>query len=251
MDNIVIQCENINLDFNTQVALREISFHIEEGDFVALIGPNGGGKTTLLKVILGVLKPDSGKIEVFKKEPKEALESIGYVPQNTNINPSFPIKSIDVVLSGIKKSSLTPFYSKKEKQKAYDMLERVGVERLGAKKISELSGGQRQRVMIARALISSPKLLLLDEPTASIDSKGQLKIYDLLKELNKKMTIISISHEIMLSFDYATKILHLNRTLTEHEVPNVKNIRDELEGKTHICEVEILEALSRDRELKC
>jgi zinc transport system ATP-binding protein len=251
MDNIVIQCENINLDFNTQVALRDISFHIEEGDFVALIGPNGGGKTTLLKVILGVLKPDSGKIEVFKKEPKEALEFVGYVPQNTNINPSFPIKSIDVVLSGIKKSSLSPFYSKKEKQKAYDMLERVGVERLGAKKISELSGGQRQRVMIARALISSPKLLLLDEPTASIDSKGQLKIYDLLKELNKKMTIISISHEIMLSFDYATKILHLNRTLTEHEVPNVKNIRDELEGKTHICEVEILEALSRDRELKC
>ncbi|MFP4333296.1 MAG: metal ABC transporter ATP-binding protein, partial [Campylobacterales bacterium] len=180
MSNPIIEVKEVNLNFNTQVALKNITFCINEGEFVALIGPNGGGKTTLLKVILGVLKPDSGEIQVCAKNPQEALPLMGYVPQNTNINQSFPIRAIDVVLSGIRDSSLTPFYNNKEKNRALDMLQKVGIERLGSKRISELSGGQRQRVMIARALMSNPKILLLDEPTASIDSKGQLRIYDLL-----------------------------------------------------------------------
>lgn len=237
----VIDIENLSFSYSKETILEDIELHVKDKEFLAIIGPNGGGKSTLLKLILGLLKPKKGSIKLFGKEPVKNLSDIGYVPQNTNINTNFPIKVIEVVMMG-HVGSRRPLigYKKEEIICARGALKRVGMLEFENKKIGSLSGGQRQRVMIARALCAHPKMMLLDEPTSSIDVKGQKEIYELLKELNKSMTIVVVSHDISVILEYASVVAHINKNLSYHDIRGEKRfyIQDE-----HFCEVELLQML--------
>jgi zinc transport system ATP-binding protein len=241
----IVSIQDLSFAYDTQPVLEHISLEVHKGDFLAIIGPNGGGKSTLLSLILGINTPQSGTIRVFGKAPTAAQREIGYVPQNTNVNLDFPIKVLDVVLMGNGAKHHPLFgYSAEEQACAAQALEQVGMADYAARRIGDLSGGQRQRVMIARALCRHPKLLVLDEPTASIDATGQKEIYDLLKKLNGDITVIVVSHDLSVILGYANKAAHINRTLTFHDISDKKHIfhtHGSTEG--HLCEVDILEML--------
>jgi zinc transport system ATP-binding protein len=210
----IVEIKNLSFSYNKQKILEDINLTIEERDFFAVIGPNGGGKSTLLKLILGLIPAQEGSILTFGEPPTKNLAQIGYVPQNTNINTDFPIKVIEVVLMGHIGTKRPLFgYGKDEVMCAMGALGQVGMEKFAHNKIGELSGGERQRVMIARALCAKPKILILDEPTASIDIEGQRRIYKLLKSLNEYITIIVVSHDISVILEYANKIAIINRGL--------------------------------------
>ena len=238
----ILQIKNLSFSYDKQVILEDINLEIEENDFLAIIGPNGGGKSTLLKAILGINKIKKGSIKIFDEKVSRNLSSIGYVPQNTNVNVNFPIKVIEVVMMGhVGHKRPLIGYKKEEIACAMGALEQVGMAKFANEKIGSLSGGQRQRVMIARALCAHPKILLLDEPTASIDVDGQKQIYDLLKLLNKTITIIVVSHDISVILGYASKVAHINKKLTFHDISDKKsNIPT---NDTHFCEVEMLQLL--------
>ncbi|MBU3016064.1 ABC transporter ATP-binding protein [Poseidonibacter lekithochrous] len=224
---------------NNFKVLENINLTIQDDDFLAIIGPNGGGKSTLLKLILGLLKPQNG---VITKNIKNEL--IGYVPQNTNLNLDFPITALEVVLMGHIGGAKKLFgYNKADTDCAMHSLKKVGMEEFANRKIGDLSGGQRQRVFIARALCSNPKVMLLDEPTASIDVKGQNEIYELLKELNKHICIVVVSHDISILLNYAKNVAHVNKNIVYHALEKIQkdiNTTDE-----HLCEVELLSALGK------
>ena len=245
----VISINNVNFSYNKETILENINLDVQEKDFLAIIGPNGGGKSTLLKNILGIETPKSGTIEVLGGKAEKNLNKIGYVPQNTNINTDFPIKVIEVVMMGHVGHKRPLFgYKKEEIACAMGALAQVGMERFSEFKIGSLSGGQRQRVMIARALCAHPSILLLDEPTASIDVNGQKQIYDLLKELNKSITIIVVSHDISVILSYANKVAHINKTLTFHDIEHTTNHHHK---EDHFCEVEMLQLLSQKKDCSC
>jgi len=242
----ILKIKNLSFAYESDIVLEDINLSINERDFLAIIGPNGGGKSTLLKLILGINRYKSGEIEIFNQPPSKSIEDIGYVPQNTNINIAFPIRVIDVVLMGHSNRKFFKFgYSKEEKSIALDVLDKVGMRDYSRYKIGSLSGGERQRVMIARALCSNPKILILDEPTANIDVNGQKKIYELLKELNKSITIIVVSHDISVILGYASKVAHINKVLTFHNIEDKQ--RDINRDDKHFCEVEMLEMLGSCR----
>jgi len=235
----LIEIKNISYRYDTTNVLQNITLDIIDNDFLAIIGPNGGGKSTLLKIILGLLKIKDGEIIKNLKN-----EQIGYVPQNTNLNVDFPITTLEVVLMGYKPKKRTFFGSNKEDIKvAMDALKKVEMEDFCDSKIGDLSGGQRQRVFIARALCTNPKLMLLDEPTASIDVKGQKEIYELLKELNKTISIVVVSHDISILLNYAKNVAHINKKLVYHHLKNNKKMVDT--ENQHLCEVELLSALGK------
>jgi len=240
----IIEAKGINFRYCKEKILDNISFCVESGDFFAITGPNGGGKSTLIKIILGILEPIGGEIEVL--ESLKSNNDIGYVPQNTNINLDFPITVLDVVLMGNgskhKKSRglLSIKYSKFEIECAKYSLKKVGMSKYINSKISNLSGGQRQRVMIARAICSHPSLLILDEPTSNIDVNGQKEIYALLKELNKELTIVVVTHDLTVISNYADKVLYINRRGYMH---NLSDSNFRLDSSKHICEVELMQML--------
>lgn len=251
----IININQLSFGYDKDNVLEDINLKVEDKDFLAVIGPNGGGKSTLLKLILGILHTKKGSIKIYDKEPQKNLSHIGYVPQNTNINTNFPIKVLEVVMMGHiqskdeKAKSKNFFhkyfnigYNEFEKSCAMEALRQVGMEKFAHKKIGNLSGGQRQRVMIARALCARPSILILDEPTASIDVDGQKQIYDLLKQLNKTITIMVVSHDISVIMGYANKVIHINKKLTFHNLNDLKTI--EQKGD-HFCEVEMLKMLGK------
>ena len=235
----LINISNLYYKYHKTDVLENINLSIKDDDFLAIIGPNGGGKSTLLKLILGLLTPINGKID---KKIKNSL--IGYVPQNTNLNIDFPITALEIVLMGHIVSKKRIFgYSKEDIACAMESLKKVSMEKFANSKIGDLSGGQRQRVFIARALCSNPKIMLLDEPTASIDVKGQREIYELLKELNKSICIVVVSHDISVLLNYAKNVAHINKNLVYHSLENIqKNLDTQNE---HLCEVELLSALGK------
>lgn len=206
--------------------MQNVSLQIERGDFLALIGPNGGGKSTLLRLILGLLTPSRGTVTC-------KASAIGYVPQNTNINTAFPITALDVVGMGAAAAN--------RREESLEALRSVGMEAFAHRRIGALSGGQRQRVMIARALVSHPEVLMLDEPTSSIDPQGQRDIYELLAQLGQKMTVVVVSHDIAVVVRYAKKIAYINRTLTFHDISAMQSAY--AAHTDHFCEVELLEGL--------
>ncbi len=226
-----IEVKDLSFYYQKQKILENITFNLEKEDFLALIGPNGGGKSTLLKLILGILKPSSGDIKIFSQNLNKMLPSIGYVPQNININLDFPITVLDVVMLA----------SKKDIKKAHSLLEKLDIDNLHDKKIGSLSGGEIQRVFIARALFNDPKILLLDEPTSHIDPSGQKYIYELLKELSKKIAVMVVSHDISIVLEYAKKVAYINTNLTLHDM---KEYKKELDLKdNHFCEVELMQMI--------
>ena len=247
----LLEVENLSFAYEREKVLESVSFQVEPREFVAIIGPNGGGKSTLLKLIMGQYRPLEGSIRVLGKSPREAREEIGYVPQNTNVNLEFPIRVLDVVMMGNPKrhggqnllQRLFPVrYNEIEKRCAYSTLEKVGMAEYLTRRIGELSGGQRQRVMIARALCAHPQLLILDEPTSSIDVEGQEQIYALLKELSQEMGVLVVSHDLSVVTRYADKIIYVNRRAYLHDLRANPIHLDTPEGE-HFCEVEMMQML--------
>ncbi|MEA3512144.1 MAG: metal ABC transporter ATP-binding protein [Campylobacterota bacterium] len=241
----ILEIKDLTFGYDKQNVLENINLVVEKNDFLAIIGPNGGGKSTLLKLILGLLQPKSGDVKLFGT--KQNRNNIGYVPQNTNVNIDFPITVLEVVLMGHNSKRKTYFgYSKEDKICAMGALEKVTMDKFANEKIGKLSGGQRQRVMIARSLCSNPDVLILDEPTASIDVKGQKDIYNLLKELNEHITVIVVSHDISVILGYAKKVAHINKNLVYHDISE-KTTKIEQKDDEHFCEVEMLQLLGSCR----
>jgi len=229
----VIRAKNISFKYNQQAhVLSDINFSIFQNDFVGVIGPNGGGKSTLLKIILGLLKPDTGSIEVLNMKPVKARIHIGYVPQHSQIDLNYPISVLDVVLSGfLGNKKIGTKYSKEEKDLAFKIIKDFKLEKLVNRSIGHLSGGQRQRVMIARALVTNPKILILDEPTNNIDEEGGRDLYELLHDLNKSMTIITVSHDVDVISKYVNKIFCLNNRVICHSANEITNENEETKMK--------------------
>ncbi|WP_082792122.1 metal ABC transporter ATP-binding protein [Sulfurovum riftiae] len=243
----VIEIRDLTFAYDKDIVLENVNLTVEEKDFLAIIGPNGGGKSTLLKLILGVNKIQQGTIRVLGEAPHKNLSAIGYVPQNTNINTDFPIKVIEVVLMGHVGEKKPLFgYGKDEIACAMGALTQVGMQDYAQSKIGSLSGGQRQRVMIARALCAHPQILILDEPTSSIDIKGQKEIYELLKMLNENITIIVVSHDISVILEYANKAAHVNRQLSFHDISDKKQTFHTHGDQEHFCEIELLQMLGAE-----
>jgi len=248
----ILEITSLSFAYEKQLILENINLTIQEKDFLAIIGPNGGGKSTLLKLILGINPYTQGKIQVLGKNPKQSLIHIGYVPQNTNINTDFPIKVIEIVMMGHVERKRPLFgYGKHEILCAMGALEQVGMSHFAHSKIAALSGGQRQRVMIARALCAHPQILILDEPTSSIDITGQRDIYELLKVLNEHISIIVVSHDISVILEYANKAAHVNKTLSFHDISDKQSTFHTHGNKEHFCEIELLQMLGSENCNTC
>jgi zinc transport system ATP-binding protein len=207
----IVELDHVNFAYHSTPVLTEVSFQVRPGEFIGMIGPNGGGKTTLLKLILGFLKPTKGTVQVFGKmaqsQPKHHLK-LAYVPQSVRFDRDFPISVEEVVLSGL--IAHLPWYGRfhsADRKKAREALEQTGLSHLASNPFGTLSGGQSQRVLIARALVSKPELLLLDEPTASVDGQAEADIYALLKQLKGRMTILMVTHDIGAAINQVERVL--------------------------------------------
>ena len=215
---VAIDISELNFSFQSLSILENINMVIEKGDFAGLVGPNGGGKTTLLKLILGLYKAQTGQISIFGKPVKNQRKLIGYVPQYANFNSDFPISVQDTVLQGrLGTSRCFGAYCQKDKIIAQKVMQETEILNLSQRPIQSLSGGQMQRVLVARALAAEPEILLLDEPTANIDQRAEKDIFDLFKSINERMTILIISHDIGFVSDYINKVFCLNKTLVCHD----------------------------------
>ena len=234
-----VEVKHLYFKYENEWVLEDISFTLKDKEFLAIIGPNGGGKTTLLKILLGFLKPSKGEVLIYSTPPKKAREIIGYVPQHTNFSLDIPITVFDIVLQGrVKKKKF--FYSKEDKSKAEEIMDKLGILEFKNRKIKDLSGGQRQKVLIARALVSEPKIILMDEPTSAIDPTGQKEILDLIETLD--MTRIVVSHDIKILLRNVDKIAFIHKKAVIHEGPKLNIPKDK-----HFCEVELIDFL-KDNE---
>lgn len=214
MKNIV-DFKNVSFYYDERPVLEDISFSIKKDDFIAVLGPNGGGKTTLLKIILGLLRPSEGAVRVFGSKPGTDRKLIGYLPQNILYDINFPIDVFNAVIMG-RYRGLLHKYTEKDEELTLDALKTVGMLEYKDRHISMLSGGQLQRVLIARAIVRKPELLLLDEPMSSVDPVTQKSIYELFNELSKKMAIIFVTHDIGAISVHIDRVFCLNRKLYYH-----------------------------------
>ena len=219
----VVTLRDVSVDYEGIPALEHVNLSIYENDFVGIIGPNGGGKSTLLKVILGLVSPRQGEVELWRQPLQKNVQRIGYVPQDASFDKHFPITVWNVVLLGrlSRKHILRP-YDSQDKAKAMEALETVGMAELRKRPIGSLSGGQQQRALIARALVHDTSLLLLDEPMANVDSTAQEEFYSLLSRLRRKMAIMMVSHDLSAISVNVDKVACLNKTLYYHgskEIP--------------------------------
>jgi zinc transport system ATP-binding protein len=229
MTDPIIEARDVWFAYNGEAVLQDINFQVAAGDFVAMIGPNGGGKTTLLKILLGLLEPLRGSAQVYGRPPREQSSRIGYVPQNAAINPNFPISVLDVVLMGrLVPGAKWPRTSRTQRRQALQALEQTGTADLAARHFGGISGGQRQRVFIARALASEPQILLLDEPTSGIDAQGQIELYCLLEQLNADKTIVLVSHDLLALSTHVKSVACVNRRLHYHDRPELTHAMMEI-----------------------
>ena len=212
-----VSCSEVSFAYGRHTVLEGVDFSIASGDFVSMVGPNGGGKTTLLKLVLGLLQPDQGQVRVFGKSPARVRRRVGYMPQYVNLDPSFPVTVMDVVLMGRLgcHHGFGPF-TRGDREAAADALAACEAIDLARRPFAALSGGQRQRVLIARALAGEPELLLLDEPTASLDPAVQDDLYDLLQKLNERMTLVLVSHDISTVSRYVNQVVCVNVAVAVH-----------------------------------
>ena len=210
----IVEVTDVDFSYGTGNTLQGINLRVAEGEFLGVVGPNGGGKTTLLKIIAGLLAPTRGQVRVFGRPAARCGRFIGYVPQFADVDLTFPITVRDVVLMG--RLGFTSFlggYREKDEKAARWAMEQVGVWDLRQKRLGNLSEGQKQRVLIARALAGEPRLLLLDEPTASVDAEAERAVVQVLRKLRKSMTIIMVSHDLQLLKDLVDRIVYVNRKL--------------------------------------
>lgn len=207
-----LTCNKLTLGYNSKIILENLSFSVNKGDYLYIVGENGSGKTTLMKTLLRLLKPMSGEI---KTGDGLLPDEIGYLPQQTDVQKDFPASVREIVLSGCQsRCGRRPFYNKEEKQLANENMKKLGIESLSKKCYRELSGGQQQRVLLARALCATQKMLLLDEPVTGLDPNATEEMYSLINDLHKSgITIIMISHDIEAAKKYATHVLHIGKEI--------------------------------------
>lgn len=232
MSSPLIEIKHMDVAYQKQLVLTDVSLSVFEHDFIGIIGPNGGGKTSLVKAILGLLKPVKGSIT-------HALDrsEIGYLPQGSQVDENFPITVKEVIASGLEHGLKAGFGTARLRKRKVDMaLETVGMEALQSRPIGELSGGEFQRTLLARAIISSPSLLVLDEPDTHVDNQFETELYALLKELNKNITILLVSHDIGIISPYIKTIACVNRDLHYHP----SNEINEEQLKVYNCPIEII-----------
>lgn len=216
-NNIVVELKDVCFSYTNVSVLESINITIKEKDFLSMIGPNGGGKTTILKIILGLLEPNKGTVYVFNTSAKKARKHIGYLPQHISFDFDFPISVQEVVLMGrLGKRGIGRKFTEADVSVCMQALEKVGMQKYKNSELGKLSGGQRQRVFIARALSTEPRLLLLDEPVSSVDTQWQQSFYELLHDLNKEITIVLVTHDISVVSTYIDKIACLNKKLYYH-----------------------------------
>lgn len=229
----ILELKDIIAGYDHQPVLEHVNFTIREGDFIGIIGPNGGGKTTLLKVILGLLKPFSG--EVIYHTSKQNL--FGYLPQNNRFDQRFPINVTEVVLSGLMSGKgLYKSYTRADRKKAWELLDKYGMGNYKKSPIGDLSGGQMQRVFLCRAIISSPRILILDEPTTYVDSNFEKEFYPILEELNKSLSIVMVSHDLGTICSYVKTIACVNRELHYHN----SNLISPEQLQSYHCPIELI-----------
>lgn len=215
----VIEIDDLSFSYDGSAVLSHVQLTVFERDFVCMVGPNGGGKTTLLRLILGLLEPQQGTVRVFGRPPREVRHRIGYMPQHAQLDPQFPATVMDVVLMG----RLGPGRGwgrvrRADREAAERALSEVGLLELRGRPFAQLSGGQRQRLLIARALACEPELLLLDEPTSNLDILVQGDFHELLAELNRRLTIVLVSHDIGFVSRFVRSVVCVNREVRVHPV---------------------------------
>ena len=219
-----LEINDVSITYHSQIAVQHINLIVNEGEFVVITGPNGGGKSSLIKAILNFVPVTTGKIKIYGKDFKEVKGEVGYVPQQTHFDHTFPLTVRDIVLMGRLPAKTNWFYrySKEDRAIVDQLLETMNLKALAHRNMDELSGGQKQKVLIARALSSQPRILILDEPTASLDAKAKQQIYEALKVLSGSMTIIMISHDTQIISHYASSIVLLNKEILYKgkELPN-------------------------------
>ena len=216
----IIEIKNLSAGYDGRTVLHDVNLSIYERDFLGIIGPNGGGKTTLIKCILGLLKPTGGEI-IFHTSEKASTKTtstfLGYLPQYNSIDRKFPISVEEVILSGLSiQKSLTSRFTPEQKEKGKQIIARMGLEGLESRSIGQLSGGQLQRALLGRAIISDPAVLILDEPSTYIDKRFEARLYELLAEINKECAIILVSHDIGTVLQQVKSIACVNETLDYH-----------------------------------
>jgi zinc transport system ATP-binding protein len=237
MKSVALRFENVAFAYGNLPVLEAVSFHIHEGDFVALVGPNGSGKTTVLKLILGLEQPNEGKISLFEANPRTARDRIGYVPQHAGYDPTFPISVQEVVRMG-RLHQLSRKYTAEDAESVVQAMEQLEIANLAQRPYSALSGGQRRRVLVARALAARPQLLILDEPTANMDAESEDRLFKSLGELKGKTTILIVTHDTGFVSSLTDRVLcvgdrspsGLARTVVQHRAEPAENAPPELFG---------------------
>ncbi len=228
---MIFECKDVTLGYENKVVEKNLNFKIDQGDYLCVVGENGTGKSTLIKTLLGLIKPLNG--EVIANVQGKNHKGVGYLPQQTQAQKDFPASVWEVVLSGVLNNDhRCPFYNKKDKAEAEKNMEKLNILDLKKRCYRELSGGQQQRVLLARALCATDSVLILDEPVTGLDPAASMELYETIKDLNKKenVTIIMVSHDIKNALNYATHILHLEQekdffgTVEEYKKSNVSNM---------------------------
>jgi len=218
MTETIIEIRDLNFSYDKVLVLENVNVKIARGEFIGIFGPNGGGKTTFLKLLMGFLKPNSGEVRLFGNPPKIERKKIGYVPQAARFDKQFPVSVLELVLMGcLSQLRWWGGYRAQTIKIAKEALEKVGLLEKIDQPFGTLSGGQAQRALIARALVSQPSLLLLDEPTASVDPQAEKEIYQLLDQLREKMTIIMVTHDLQTIVDKAERLLCVHRNVTSYK----------------------------------
>ena len=216
----VVSLRDVTFSYGGVPALENVSLSVGDREAVSVVGPNGGGKTTMLRLILGLLTPQRGEVRVFGQSPRRARLRIGYMPQHVRYDPQFPVTVIDIVLMGrlgqTARGRVFGWHGHDDRRAAYDALGQVGMDHFGRQPFATLSGGQRQRVLIARALCCKPDLLLLDEPTSNIDSAVEAQLLDLLRGLSRRMTILMVSHDLGFVSGLVESVICVNRRVVVH-----------------------------------
>ncbi len=222
MQNPILTIQDLFFRYDAANILEEVTLSISGREFVAIFGPNGGGKTTLLKLIMGFLNPTKGSLQLFGAPPQKTRHHIGYVPQILKTDRSFPISVLEVVMMGcLSQLDFWGRYPKQTRERALNALERVNLSHKATASFGTLSGGETQRVLIARAIIDTPKLLLLDEPTASVDPEAEDAILNLLLELNQDMAILMVTHDLQTIINKAKRLLCVHRKVTSLKTQEV------------------------------
>ncbi|MDR9501023.1 MAG: metal ABC transporter ATP-binding protein [Desulfurivibrionaceae bacterium] len=213
--------DNVSFAFDGKEVLTDVSFSVQEHESICMVGPNGGGKSTLVKLALGLLEPSSGTITVLGSEPEKARRKVGYMPQYLQYDQRFPVTVLDVALMGRLSSHGFGFFSKGNRQIALNALAEMGVADLAKRPFGALSGGQRQRVLIARALACEPELLLLDEPTANVDPAVENQLVEILHTLAAKITVLTVTHDLGFVSQQVDRVICVNRIVKVHPTSEI------------------------------